>query len=271
MDREEESKNTFSSGPPVRESERRYFDDKAEQDLEHLKDEDWALDPAADRGALKLWGFEDGLHGKKMLECGCGTGYFSALLARAGAEVWCFDLSPKSVDVTMRRAALNGVGDRVRAKVTAFEDLSYDDESFDLVVGKNILPHIPDLEVAGNQIRRVLKKGGRAIFYELNASNPILMFFRRHVIGKISLIPKLGTPDEHPLTADEVEVLSAIFDNQCKVSYPKFRFFGKLDRQVFKQRYKPISFLLEGIDRMIYIFLPPLRKYSYKILLEFTK
>ena len=271
MKRTEKSEADRSSIATIRKSERSYFDDKAEQDLEALETEDWLVDPAAHRATLKLWGLDGGLNGKKVLECGCGTGFFSVLLARVGAEVWSFDLSPKSVELTMKRAAINGVGDRVSAKVTAFEDLGYEDESFDLVVGKNILHHIPDIGEAGAQIRRVLKTGGKALFYELNAGNPILMFFRRHVIGRTRVIPKLGTPDEHPLTADEVETLSAIFDNQCRVSYPKFRFFGKFDRQVLHQRYRPVSLILETIDRMIYIFFPPLRKYSYKILLEFTK
>jgi len=271
MERKTEYQNANPDLQTIRESERRYFDDKAGKDIEGLDTDDLLVDPAAYRPTLKLWGFENGLHGKKVLECGCGTGFFSVLLAKVGAEVSCFDLSPKSIEMTMNRATLNGVEDRVRAKVTAFEDLAYEDESFDLVVGKNILHHIPDIAAAGTQIRRVLKQGGRAIFYELNASNPVLMFFRRHVIGRARLIPKLGTPDEHPLTADEVETLSAIFDNKCTVSYPKFRFFGKFDRQILQQRYRPISLLLEGIDRMIYVCFPPLRKYSYKILLEFEK
>lgn len=255
----------------VHASERAYFDQKAKLELKDFEREEVLIDPVAHYATMRMWGLENDLNGKKVLECGCGSGFFSVLLAKMGAEVWCFDLSQRSIELTIKRAALNGVHDRVRAKVAAFGDLDYEEESFDLIVGKNILHHIPDLKEAGRQIRRMLKKGGRATFYELSANNPMLLFFRRYVIGKTRFIPKLGTPDEHPLTKTEVETLSAVFNNQCKISYPKFRFFGKFDRQVFKQRYRPISFILEGMDRMIYTFFPPLRKYSYKILLEFTK
>lgn len=255
----------------IHESEKNYFDNKAQAESEEFEKGGWSVDPARHKAVLKIWGLDDNLNGKKVLECGCGTGFFTALLAKIGADVWCFDLSAKSVDLTRKRAELNEISEKINARVASFENMDYEDESFDIVLGKNILHHIPDIEEAGRQIRRILKTGGKAVFYELNASNPILIFFRNHIIGKTRLIPKLGTHDEHPLTADEVEKLSRIFSNRCKISYPKFRFFGKFDRQVFQQRYKPISLLLEGIDNMIYLLLPPLRKYSYKILLEFYK
>lgn len=259
--------------PPrsIHQSEREFFDRKAGKDWEDIEKGGGLIDPARHQATLKLWGLDRDLSGKRILDCGCGAGFLSVLLAKLGAEVSCFDLAPKNIDIVAKKACLNGVSDKVKAEVAAFEDLRYDDEWFDLIVGKNILHHIADIEESGRQIRRLLKKGGKAIFYELSAKNPILMFFRKYVIGRSRLIPKLGTPDEHPLTKDELETLSAIFEHRCKISYPKFRFFGKLDRQVFQQRYRTISWILEGMDKMIYTLLPPLRKYSYKILLEFTK
>lgn len=271
MHRNERSEGITSFAETIRESEREYFDDKAERELEEFNRGEDLIDPGSHRATLKMWGLDNDLRGKTILECACGSGFFSVLLAKMGAEVFCFDLSSKCIELTEKRAARNGVGDRVRARVAAFENLDYEDEGFDIIVGKNILHHIPDIESAGKQVKRTLKKGGRAIFYELQANNPILMFFRDRVIGKNRFIPKLGTSDEHPLTRDEVEKLSFIFDRQCRVSYPKFRFFGKFDRQLFRQRYRPVSFFLEGMDKMIYTFFPPLRKYSYKILLEFRK
>lgn len=270
MGKIEKAKDLNSSSWAIHDSEIAYFNQKARKDLQELEKGKWIVDTDVHQNTLKLWSFDKGLKGKKVLECGCGTGFFSVLLAKIGAEVWCFDLSPQQVEITRKRAYLNDVNEKISAKVSAFEDLDYETESFDLVVGKNILHHIPDIKDAGRQIRRILKKGGKAIFYELSANNPILIFFRNHVIGKGRFIPKLGTSDEHPLTKDEVDALSAIFDGRCKISHPKFRFFGKLDRQVLKQRYRFLSLFLEAMDNMIYIFFPPLRKYSYKILLEFT-
>lgn len=271
MENKKTSANEALSKGAIHDSERAYFDEKSRLYLQDLEQGKGLVDPAEEQETLKLWGFEEGLEGKKVLECGSGNGFFSVLLAKIGAEVWSFDLSPSSVEITKKRASINEVADKIHVRVAAFEDLDYEEEFFDLVVGKNILHHIPEIGDAGEQIRRVMKTGGRAIFYELSANNPVLLFFRRHVIGKIQLIPKLGTPDEHPLTRDEVETLSFIFQNRCRISYPKFRFFGKFDRQVFQQRHRPVSLILNGLDRTIYTAFPPLRKYSYKILLEFTK
>ena len=260
-----------SSTQAVHDSERSFFDQKTAEELQSFTQQDWLIDPKDYKATLALWGFQNGLHGKKVLDCGCGTGFFSVLLAKMGAEVSSFDISPKSVELTKHRATLNGVAEKIQPKVLSFETLDFPDGYFDLVVGKNILHHIPDISNAGQQIHRVLKKGGQALFYELSASNPLLIFFRNHIIGKIRLVPKLGTPDEHPLTKDEIEALAKIFEHKCRISYPKFRFFGKLDRQIFKQRVRFFTLILEGLDRFIYRFLPFLRKYSYKIFLEFTK
>jgi SAM-dependent methyltransferase len=43
-------------------------------------------------------------------------------------------------------------------------DLSYPDESFDLVLTSDTLEHVPDFRQAFHEIRRVLKPGGRHIF-----------------------------------------------------------------------------------------------------------
>ena len=93
MQRTERSEDITSSRKTVHTSEKAYFDTRARQDLEGLETGDWLVDPAAHRATLKLWGFDGDLSGKKVLECGCGTGFFAVLLAKTGAEVFCFDLS----------------------------------------------------------------------------------------------------------------------------------------------------------------------------------
>src|SRR6188768_4426697 len=55
------------------------------------------------------------LRGKRVLDYGCGHGMAAVTLARAGAYVTAFDLSPGYVVETCRRATANGV--RVRGVV----------------------------------------------------------------------------------------------------------------------------------------------------------
>jgi 2-polyprenyl-3-methyl-5-hydroxy-6-metoxy-1,4-benzoquinol methylase len=122
--------------------------------------------------------FVGDLRGKRVLEYGCGLGEATVLLARSGARVSAFDLSPSSVEVTRRRAETNGL--EVDLAVAAGEDLPYADETFDVVVGVAILHHL-DVERAGRELHRVLKPDGKAAFVEPMAMNPVLNFVRDHV------------------------------------------------------------------------------------------
>jgi ubiquinone/menaquinone biosynthesis C-methylase UbiE len=53
------------------------------------------------------------LKGKSVLEIGCGMGFHTELLVRAGANVTSIDISPTSVGATRRRLELKGLQARV--------------------------------------------------------------------------------------------------------------------------------------------------------------
>jgi SAM-dependent methyltransferase len=100
----------------------------------------------------------------RSLEVGAGTGYFSLNMLRAGivADAVCTDISPGMLE------ALDGNAARVGVDVTTAacdaEDLPFEDASFDLVFGHAVLHHLPDLDRAFAEFRRVLKPGGRLFF-----------------------------------------------------------------------------------------------------------
>jgi SAM-dependent methyltransferase len=120
------------------------------------------------------------LTGRRVLEIGCGLGEISALMAKSGAEVTAFDLSRNSVLTTRRRAVLNDVDEQIALVVAAGEALSVADESFDVLFGKAILHHL-DLNLGSDQLFRVLKTGGKAVFVEPMGMNPVLKFVREYV------------------------------------------------------------------------------------------
>jgi ubiquinone/menaquinone biosynthesis C-methylase UbiE len=129
------------------------------------------------------WGISYGEHGRQLvvaklrkalagpirrfdraLEIGAGTGYFSMNLARAGliGELTCTDISQGMLDELSATAARFRL--TVETVCTDAERLPFPDDSFDLVFGHAILHHIPDLDAAFSEFRRVLRPGGRIAF-----------------------------------------------------------------------------------------------------------
>jgi ubiquinone/menaquinone biosynthesis C-methylase UbiE len=103
-------------------------------------------------------------HFDRALEIGSGTGYFSLNLKRAGliGELTCTDISQGMLDALSGTAAKLGID--VETVCTDAERLPFADNSFDLVFGHAILHHIPDLDAAFEEFRRVLRPGGRVAF-----------------------------------------------------------------------------------------------------------
>jgi SAM-dependent methyltransferase len=103
-------------------------------------------------------------HFERSLEVGAGTGYFSLNLAQAGVvdQPTCIDIAPGMVATLERNAQRLGVD--VTARVADAEALPFPDASFDLVLGHAVLHHLPDLDQAWREFRRVLKPGGVAVF-----------------------------------------------------------------------------------------------------------
>src|SRR4051794_5422840 len=90
--------------------------------------------------------------GRRGLDFGCGHGMAAVVLARRGARVTAFDLSPGYLGEARARAAANGVHiEFVRADG---KRLPFADASFDGVWGNAVLHHL-DLDRAGGELRRV--------------------------------------------------------------------------------------------------------------------
>jgi SAM-dependent methyltransferase len=165
------------------------------------------------------------LRGKAALDYGCGHGMAAVAMARAGAAVTAFDLSPGYVAECRERAAANGVS--VACVTADGEDLPFADATFDAVWGNAILHHL-DLAKAGRELRRVLKPGGAAVFCEPWGGNPLLGVARR----ALPYPGKDRTPDECPLTSRDLRPLRAVFP---AVEVRGFQLLGMV-RRVWRNR-----------------------------------
>jgi len=105
--------------------------------------------------------------GMRVLELGCGTGYFTRELARSRADVIAIDVSPELLEI----AKGNCSTPNVRYEIQDASALSYPSAMFDSVVGSSVLHHI-EIKEALQEIYRVLKPGGAIYFTEPNMLNP---------------------------------------------------------------------------------------------------
>lgn len=217
---------------------------------------------------MSLWGLRElyayglrllgDLHGREVLDCGCGRGHVSVMLAKRGARVTAFDTAQEELAIAERLAHANGV--QVKFIREPFEELSFQDESFDLLFGTFVLHHV-DLSRACQQIRRVLKPGGHAVFIENSALNPLLMAARTHICGRFG-VARYGDNHEHPLTRKDIAVMKAAFPETCQVHFPSLLLFRLVDFYIFKRRSPVLSALLKKLDNTLEK-IPAFRPYGY--------
>ena len=105
------------------------------------------------------------LAGKRVMVPGCGFGEDAIRLAKLGAEIHAFDLSPDLLEIARQRAARMGVTG-IHFDVMPAEALVYPDDFFDLIFFNDILHHV-NIPKAVAEGRRVLKSGGKLIANEL--------------------------------------------------------------------------------------------------------
>ena len=125
--------------------------------------------------------------GKKVLEVGCGTGFFSEIFLQSGVQLSSIDISPELLEKARERC-----GDKADFSVCDIEALPYPDATFDAAVGVRVLHHL-DMKASFKEIYRALKSGGVIAFCEPNMLNPQIMIQKN-----ISVIKRwMGdTPDE---------------------------------------------------------------------------
>ena len=102
----------------------------------------------------------------KILDVGCGAGFFSILLAQQGHEVTGIDLTPDMIVHSRELAQEEGVS--CRFEVMDAENPDFADETFDVIVSRNLTWTLPNAAGAYKEWSRVLKKGGRIINVDAN-------------------------------------------------------------------------------------------------------
>ncbi|MBI4286642.1 MAG: methyltransferase domain-containing protein [Chloroflexi bacterium] len=103
------------------------------------------------------------VEGERILEIGVGTGknlpYYPG-----GAEITAIDLSEKMLARAHRKA--HDLGLKVNLQVMDAQKLQFADDSFDTVVASFVFCSVPDPVLGLQEVRRVLKPGGKVVLLE---------------------------------------------------------------------------------------------------------
>ncbi len=89
-----------------------------------------------------------------VLDVGCGDGLFAGSVFEEPLDAG-IDLDPKEVDRARKSGAYK------MAMVADVTKMPFDTHSFNSVISNCVLEHVPDIDRALSEIRRVLKPGGR--------------------------------------------------------------------------------------------------------------
>ncbi len=111
-----------------------------------------------------------------LLDVGCGTGTFDAMLAGSSlpARVVGLDYAESMCKVASVKAESAGVTDRLRYVTADSEFLPFTDDSFDVITCSNSFHHYPHQQNVIEDFRRVLRPGGRLMLID---------GFRDNVVG----------------------------------------------------------------------------------------
>lgn len=180
---------------------------------------------------------------QKILDIGTGSGFFAILLSTQGYEVTGIDLCEEMIECAINNAKT--VGTDVNFMVEDAENPDFEDESFDIIVTRNLTWTLPNMEKAYEKWHKILKKCGVLINLDGNynanklletpipkkCSHSILSDEQKKKCNKIySELEKRVRP------AYDVEVLKNIGYTVCEVD-------ESLSDRIYKERdefYNPV-------------------------------
>lgn len=201
-----------------------------------------------------------GVSGKRVLVVGCGFGDDALRLAKLGAEVYAFDLSPELLALARSLAEREGLS--IHFEEMPAEALKYESDFFDCILARDILHHV-DIPRVTSELHRVSKSEAFFVINEVYSHSftdrirhsrlvekwlyPALQSFVYGFSGKPYI-----TEDERKLTERDLERLLSL-----PVSIDLEKHFNFLVNRVVPDRVE----ILAKLDRLLLICARPLGRF----------
>ena len=204
------------------------------------------------------------LRGRDVLDFGCGGGWISRLLATAGARVTAFDVSIEGCLLTGAKLKAGGFHSGSIAVMDGHY-LGFRNESFDAVFIAGVLHHMNILKVA-QELHRVLKPGGRVVFYEPLNYGALMWALRQTWLRLKGLKEYETTEHEEQLREEDLAGFKSVF---ARHHIRKFNFVAKTNR--LRNRFGPLASGLRWTDYVLLSSVPFFRRYCTSIVARFEK
>lgn len=207
-----------------------------------------------------------GWEGKYVNDYACGTGEWAVYFAMTGAaKVAGFDISETAIRRGRERVHRQGLEDTVTLDEMDASDLTYPDDTFDLVIGHSAIHHVIKYPNVFEEIHRILKLGGRAFFFEGLADFLPFRFWWK-IKGDVN-------SGDVPILSRDIRRKAQMFSNVRIIGdtflYSVKTFLVKKNEQKPGATVRTVLRLCKYADDILFRVIPPLRRwgsFSYIIL-----
>ena len=140
----------------------------------------------------------------RILDIGTGPGFFPMILAEAGYHVTAVDYTPGMLEKAKENAR-KFIGEKsqdIEFQRMDAQALEFADESFDVVISRNLTWNLPHPEAAYKEWLRVLKKGGKLLNFDANWYGYLYDDAKREAYENDRKNVEKGSLDDHYLCTD---------------------------------------------------------------------
>ena len=118
----------------------------------------------------------ENIYGKKLLDAGSGTGWFSKYAAERGARVTSMDIGSNLLKKVAQKCSSTCV-------IGSILEIPFQDNSFDFIVSSEVIEHTSDPLHAFDELYRILIPGGKLVLTTPNK----LWYFAIFIANKLKL------------------------------------------------------------------------------------